>query len=189
MWIRKFVATSLLAIAATGLASATAHGETAVAAPVFSGPTMTGTEKGITYTTGAAADGVGIAAQVVGAHFDVAADGSKVDVTAEDGTVVESLPTVVATTEKIVRLSADVSEDGTTITMRPTSVEPVTSISTAKDIGLVGATAGMVIGFFAGAVAGCAIGLAGLVVGCVPMIFVGAMAGAVIGAVAGFVAL
>ncbi|NNH71748.1 hypothetical protein HLB23_18090 [Nocardia uniformis] len=150
---------------------------------------MTGTENGLTYTTGASADGVGITAQVVGGYFNVAADGSKVDVMADDGTVVESMPTVFSDTQRIVRLNADVSADGSTITLRPGASEPVNSVSAAQDIGLVGATAGMVVGFFAGAVAGCMIGLAGLIVGCVPMLFVGAITGAVIGAAAGFVVL
>ncbi|GAB0105950.1 hypothetical protein JMUB6875_49320 [Nocardia sp. JMUB6875] len=186
MWIRKFVATSLLAVAATTMTAVTAHGE---AASAFSGPTMTGTEHGMSFTTGASADGAGIAAQIAGGRFDVSEDGSKITITADDGTVVESMPTVIASTERIVRFSTEVSEDGTTITMHPSASQPVQGVSTAQDIGLVGATAGMVVGFFAGAVAGCMVGLVGLIVGCVPMIFVGAIAGAIIGAAAGFVAL
>lgn len=188
MWIRKFVATSLLAVAATGLTAVTAHGEPAVVS-AFSGPTVTGTEHGMSFTTGASADGAGIAAQIAGGRFDVSEDGSKVTITAEDGTVVESMPTVIASTERIVRFSTEVSEDGTTITMHPSASQPVQGVSTAQDVGLVGATAGMVVGFFAGAVAGCMVGLVGLIVGCVPMIFVGAIAGAIIGAAAGFIAL
>ncbi|WP_067812937.1 hypothetical protein [Nocardia inohanensis] len=189
MWIRKFVATSLLAVAATGLASATAHGEPAVAAPVFSGPTMTGTEHGMDFTTGASADGTGITAQLVGGRFEVTPDGTTVNVTSADGTLVESMPTVYAGPQHIVRLTTEVSADGSTLTMHPTAVEKTASVTDAQDIGLVGGTAGMVVGFFAGAVAGCMIGLAGLIVGCVPMIFVGAIAGAILGAIAGAVVL
>ncbi|MFI6867742.1 hypothetical protein [Nocardia sp. NPDC050406] len=183
MWIRKLVATSLLAIAATGISTATAHGETAVAQ--FSGPTVTASDQGMTITTGASADGTGVTAQLVGGKFEVTPDGSTINITSADGSNVQSVPTTIANTERIVRLSAQVSEDGSTITMHPTAEERVATVTEAQDIGLIGGTAGMVVGFFAGAVAGCMVGLAGLIVGCVPMIFVGAMAGAIIGAVAG----
>ncbi|WP_306356850.1 MULTISPECIES: hypothetical protein [unclassified Nocardia] len=189
VWIRKLVATSLLAIAATGVSAATSHGETAVAAPTFGGPTMTATDQGMTVTAGASEDGTGITAHLVGGRFDVSPDGNTITITNNDGSAVQNVPTVFANTDRIVRLSTEVSADGSTITMHPTSEQRVVSVTEAQEIGLVGSVAGMVVGFFAGAVAGCMIGLAGLIVGCVPMIFIGAIAGTIVGAVAGALVL
>ncbi|MFI9506082.1 hypothetical protein [Nocardia sp. NPDC052566] len=191
MKFSKLVATSLLAIAATGLAAATAHGESAVLTPpsATAPGTVSGSSGGVGYATGVSDDGQGVTTRLTNGRFDVAPDGSAVTISAADGTMLERLPTVYAAAGRAVHLKTEVSADGSTLTMRPGDQLTVTEGQPAQEIGVIGAGAGIIVGVAAGGIVGCALGLIFFIIGCIPGIFVMAAVGAVIGGVLGFIVI
>ncbi|MEU4343957.1 hypothetical protein AB0H00_22255 [Nocardia sp. NPDC023852] len=193
MRIKKFVVTSLLAIAATGIAAGTAH-----AGPGTIASTSTsGTDRGVTYTSGLSEDRTGVTTTLESGRFALTPDATAVTVTAPDGVVVASLPMSFQASGQQVRLSPDINTEGTALTLRPadksTAVGDIAeynqNVAQLKDIGAVGVVGGVVVGAAIGAVIGTLVGALFLVVGAIPGLFIGLVAGAVIGAFVGGVVL
>ncbi|RDI43508.1 hypothetical protein [Nocardia mexicana] len=203
MRIRKLVVTSLLAIATTGLAVATAHGESTLAEDPY---VLKGTDRGISYSTGLSDDRKGVTTNLSSGRFDLAPDGSAVTVNAPDGTMIERWPMVFDMAGYHVQLDPELSADGSSLTLRSaapdTLVDNVTDFNRAlqhdafpqleqqqpqaKEVGVLGALVGGIAGAAIGAVVFTVIGAVFLVVGAIPGFFVGAVIGAVLGGIAGF---
>lgn len=201
MRITKLFVMSLLAIAATGVAAATAHGEAGVASNATA---FTGTDHGVEYRTSLADDQRGIVTQLHGGTFGVTPDHTAVTVAASDGTTVASVPLAYQVADRQLRLDPQLSSDGTALTLRPadshaaidttafnTAVRDVAAPQLvaaqpqAKEIGLLGAGGGVVVGAIIGAAIGTGIGALLLLVGAIPGFLIGALVGAVIGGAIG----
>ncbi|WP_225730774.1 MULTISPECIES: hypothetical protein [unclassified Nocardia] len=183
MRIRKFVTTSLLAIAATSISATVAHADPAV-------PVQSGTEHGVGYTTTMTEDNQGVTTHLTNGRFDLTPDGNVISITADDGTLVERWPTAFQAPGYLIRVSADVSPDGSTMTVHPTEriVTPTDPAQPPlKDVGLIGGVAGVIVGAPIGVVLGCAVGLVFLIVGCIPGIFIGGVIGGAVGGLIGVV--
>ncbi|WP_040803906.1 hypothetical protein [Nocardia concava] len=193
MQFRKFAAMSLLTIAATVVATATAHGE--AERPLVVG----GQDHGLAYTSTLSEDHQGVVTHLSAGKFELSDDQSLVTVSAPDGTVVEQIPTDYELSGYPVQLRAEVSDDGSTLTVWPTDSRGPVSESTyndgvrevqaqaqLKDIGVIGCIAGGAVGVALFGAIGTVLGLIALIVGAIPGLFIGMVAGAVIGCVVGF---
>lgn len=199
MRIKKFVATSILAIAATGIAAAVADAEPAVSP-------LSGTDQGVGYTTSLADNQQGVTTRLTGGSFSVS-DGQLV-VKNADGVVIEHAPLAYQVAGRSVSLVPQVSADSSTLTLGTpewnTPVDNATfdkgmrdvvmpqvraNLPGEKQVGLLGASAGAIIGVAIGAAVGFAVGLPFLVFGAIPGMFIGGAVGAAIGAVVGAVVL
>ncbi|WP_067542417.1 hypothetical protein [Nocardia crassostreae] len=191
MRIRKFVATTLLTIAAIGIAAVTVHAEPVPAAPAPPAIGMySGSENGIEYSTSVSADGRAVTTHLVNGRFDREHDGKVISVTAADGTLVERWPMLYETAGYAVRLETEVSPDGSTLTVYPSNdVLTPSDGQQLRDIGFIGAAAGLIVGVPIGVVLGCAVGLIFLIIGCLPGIFVGGVIGGGIGLVLGAIVI
>lgn len=171
MFIRKLVATAIMAIAATGIATATAQGQAGVAA----GPSFTSVSGPVAYTTTLAADRSSATVTLASGTFEMTP--GAVTVRAGDGTVVGAIPTTLRMqTGQSFEVTPAVDRTGTVLTLTPTAGPapgPVTTSPEAvalQSIGNAGTIAagiaiGCVIGifigiwfFFVGAIIGCAVG-------------------------------
>jgi hypothetical protein len=92
MKIRKLVATTLFAIAATGITAATAYGQVEVSAPTFQGA-----DGSIAYTTTLAPDHSNAKVTLASGQFSLTPDASAVNVLAPDGSVVGTVPMTLQT--------------------------------------------------------------------------------------------
>ncbi|MVU83368.1 hypothetical protein GPX89_39795 [Nocardia sp. ET3-3] len=192
MQFRKFAAASMLTIAATVMATATAHGEAQV--PL----TVGGQDHGLTYTSTLSEDHQGVVTQLSEGRFTLSEDRSTVSVEAADGTVVEQIPTDYELNGYPVHLRAEVAEDGSSLTVWPRESNGPISTSTyndgvqqiaqaqLKDIGVIGCIAGGAVGAALFGAIGTVLGLIALILGSIPGLFIGLVAGAVIGCVVGF---
>ncbi|WP_433655127.1 hypothetical protein ACQPW1_29965 [Nocardia sp. CA-128927] len=178
---RKFVSTSLVAIAATLVAAGTAHGESEI--PFIAG----GSDRGVNYTATLSDDHLGVTTHLSSGKFDVAPDEQSVTVTAADGTLLAQLPITFNTAGREGRLLPEIDRDGTTLTLRPAGNQiAVTDVAfndsmrnmvqpQLKDAGLIG---GLVFGLicgFVGAITFGILGLAFFIVGAVPAAIMGAV--------------
>ncbi|WP_067544002.1 hypothetical protein [Nocardia crassostreae] len=172
MFIRKLLATAVIAIAATGISMATAHGEAQLAGPVG-------------FTAALAADHSSAVITLDSGTFVLAPDG--VQVIAANGAVVDVIPTTLRMeTGQTFAVTPTLTSD-TSLTLTPVG-GPAPEATSAQDLPFVytvhsdgGAiVAGAVIGCLIGIVIGIWFFLVGAIVGCA----VGAAIGAFIGAVA-----
>ncbi|MEC3916967.1 hypothetical protein [Nocardia sp. CDC160] len=192
MQFRKFAATAMLAIAATVVATATAHGE--AEQPLVVG----GQDHGLAYTSTLADDHLGVVTHLNEGRFAFSPERAVVTVSAPDGTVVEEIPTEYTLAGQPVSLRVEVAEDGTTMTAWPTQDHAAISTgdyntgvrdvaqTALKDIGVLGCIAGGAVGVALFGAIGTVIGLIALIIGAIPGLFIGMVAGAVIGCVVGF---
>ncbi|QIS11545.1 hypothetical protein [Nocardia arthritidis] len=200
MKIKKFMATSVLAIAATGIASTVAHADPAAASP------LSGTDQGIAYTTSLADNHMGVTTHLTGGSFSVS--NGQLAVKNSDGATVEHAPLSYQVAGRTVGLTPQVSADGSTLTLgTPDWNAPVNgatfdngmrdvvmpqvraSLPGEHQVGLIGASAGAIIGVAIGACVGFALGLPFFVVGAIPGMFIGGAVGGAIGAVVGAIVL
>ncbi|MEU0542992.1 hypothetical protein ABZ319_24280 [Nocardia sp. NPDC005978] len=175
MRIAKFAATALFSIATLCVATATAHGEPAVANPGISG-----VDRGVEYITSLAPDRSTVSTTLSGGRFEVAA--GAVSVIAPSGETIASLPLVYRVADRTVSVLPEVDAAGTTLTVRPANAADVVA-PTAESVALQNvANAGTIV---AGAVIGCLVGIVigiwffgiGAIIGC----GVGGLIGAIIG--------
>ncbi len=171
MIIKKLVATALLAIASTGIAMATAHGEGTLASL-----TLNGVDGPISYTTTLAADHRSAVVDLASGRFEVTTDA--VNVIADDGAIVGAIPTTLRMeTGQNFSVTPSLDPSGRTLTMTPAAGVPSPAAVSPELQGLmhdalfggalVGAAIGCAIGiaigiwfFIVGAVIGCAVGAA-----------------------------
>ncbi|MGK8487798.1 hypothetical protein [Nocardia asiatica] len=179
MFMKKLVATTLFAIAATGIATATAHGEGTLA-----GLTMNGVDGPISYTTSLAPDHRTATVDLASGRFEVTP--AAVNVLADDGAIVGAIPTTLRMeTGQNFALTPALDPSGKSLTLSPAAGVPnPAAVNTPPEVeGLLHDA--LLVGVFVGAAIGCAIGvligiwffLVGAVIGCA----VGAAIGATIG--------
>lgn len=161
MKIKKFLATAILAIAATGITTVTANGQAGVASDVNvhanAGP--------VAYTTTLAADHSSALVRLASGRFSLGPDA--VAVTAANGTVVGTIPTTVqAQTGQTYTVAPSLDSTGRVLTLTPVSHVPGLHQVDHHGFSIVaGAAIGCVIGiligiwfFLVGAIIGCAVG-------------------------------
>ncbi|KAA8880584.1 hypothetical protein F3087_40400 [Nocardia colli] len=179
MEIKKLVATSVLAIAATGIAAVTAHGEAGMAT------TISGVDGPISYTAALAQDYSKATVGLASGTFALSPDRSAVDVLADNGEVVGAIPTTMRTEAgQQVSVTPELNSTATTLTLTPVNGPVPGAADSAqavalKSIGDAGTTvAGVLIGCAIGALIGILFVLVGLPIGCV----LGGILGGIVGA-------
>ncbi len=174
MRIAKLAATAMLSIAALCVATATAHGEPAVA-----GPGISGVDRGVGYQIALAQDRSAVTTTLTAGHFEFA-DGA-VNILGTGGEVLAALPLTYQAAERTVSVVPEIDSSGTVLTVRPENAAdiaaPTTQVAALANV----ASAGTIV---AGAVLGCLVGvligiwffLIGAIIGC----GVGGLIGAII---------
>ncbi|WP_019925909.1 hypothetical protein [Nocardia sp. BMG111209] len=135
MRISTFTATALVAIAATGIAAGTAAADPVVTAPdqvqtQSTTPAVHGTDQGVGYTTTLADAGKSIVTAVTGGRFALDTVGKNVTLTNDAGQVVMQYPLVVVSKEGKGEVAADISADGSQLTLTPHAAH----VGAVKDI-------------------------------------------------------
>lgn len=179
MRLQKITVATMLTIAATGIAAATAHAEpAATAAPTAE---LSGSQDGVNYTVSRSDDGTRVIAKLDGGTF--AATDSAVQIVNRAGTVVDTISLTLPLGADTVNLRPQLDQDSTTLTATPIGQWRETS-PRQRNIEM-----GMAMGLFAGGmiggVIGLAIGLLGFVVLGVITLPLGGMLGALAGAAIG----
>ncbi|RJO79273.1 hypothetical protein D5S18_02780 [Nocardia panacis] len=179
MFIRKLVATSVLAIAATSITTVMAHGEAELAHDV----TINGVDGSVAYTTTLAADHSTAVVDLASGKFVLGGDG--VTVVAADGATVGTIPTVLRVpTGETYAVTPSLSRNDTSLTLTPVG-GPTQAALDSRDLPFThqadsdggAVVAGAVIGCVVGIVIGIWFFLVGAIVGC----FIGAIIGGLIG--------
>ncbi|AFU02686.1 hypothetical protein V7968_31570 [Nocardia vulneris] len=173
------MATALLAIGATGIAGATAHGEAGVATSI------NGVDGPIAYTVALAEDHTAATIRLASGTFDLTPDRSAITVSAADGDYIDTIPTTMGTeTGQQLTVEPELDSTATVLTLKPVN-GPVTGADSApqavalKSIGDAGTTvAGVLIGCAIGALIGIWFVLVGAAVGCVLGGILGGITGA-----------
>ncbi|MBB5914344.1 uncharacterized protein YcfJ [Nocardia transvalensis] len=183
----KITATVFMAIAATGITAATAHGEPAAVAEqpaaVTAGNATSGVDHGINYhTTVSPVDKV-ITTAVDNGRFETAGNGAAV-LRSEDGAAVTEVPQSYEIAGRSIAIAQRISVDGRSLTLTP---QPTADdISELKNItamdnliaqaskNILGVVAGAMVGGFLGGLVG--FGIFSLITGPI-----GAVAGAIAG--------
>ncbi|WP_282779197.1 MULTISPECIES: hypothetical protein [unclassified Nocardia] len=174
MFIKKLVATAILAVAATGISMATAHGQ--------AGLSVSGVDGSVGYTATLAADHSNALVTLASGKFVLTPDA--VQVVADNGAVVGAIPTSLRTEAGANLAVTPTLHSDTELTLAPVG-GPTPAAVTSQDLPFVN-EAGGPGHIFAGIAIGCVIGvligiwffLVGAIVGC----FVGAVIGGFIGA-------
>lgn len=171
MFIRKLVAAAFIAVAATGIAAATGHGQGTLAG-------FSGQDGPVAYTTSFAADHSSMEVTLASGKFVPAPDA--VAVVAEDGTFIGAIPLRIDAHAVAPRIDAS----GTVLTLTPVGGPSPAAVMSQDLPGVHEAGGPITIGVAAGigCVIGAAIGIWFFIVGA----FVGCAVGAAIGATVGF---
>ncbi|MEV6558802.1 hypothetical protein AB0M22_24030 [Nocardia sp. NPDC051756] len=191
MKYKKFAATALLAIAATGVSAGTAYAAPAPAPPAVQDqtaavPSVKGEDQGVSYALQLADAGKSVVTSVTGGAFSLAADQQSVTLTNAAGQTVTSIPLTQSVKGEQVEIAATVADDAKQLTLTPKVAPNANAPVAAEFIGaqdwffaeLQRASLGALVGGLIGA----AIGILFFGVGILP----GAVLGAIIGlAVAG----
>ncbi|MEV6359657.1 hypothetical protein [Nocardia asteroides] len=138
----KITTAAFLAITAMGITAATANGQPAVAteqpAVVASGGATSGVTHGINYTTSVSPADKTITWAVDSGRFEVAADGSAVQLRTSDGVTVDQAPLRSEVAGLPIAVTPKISEDGRSVTLAASMSQEDTaklgSIAGAKDI-------------------------------------------------------
>ncbi|MFB8281035.1 hypothetical protein [Nocardia colli] len=179
MIVRKLVATAALAVAATGIATVTAHGEAGMAT------TINGVDGPVAYTAALAEDHSNATIELASGTFSLSPDLSTVNVTAADGQVVGAIPTTMhSETGQQLTVTPQLDSTATRLTLTPVN-GPVPGAAASpqsvalKSIGDAGTTvAGVLIGCAIGVLIGIWFILVGAAIGCV----LGGILGGIVGA-------
>ncbi|MFD0362684.1 hypothetical protein ACFQZZ_14665 [Nocardia sp. GCM10030253] len=178
MFIKKLIATAFMAIAATSIATATAHGEATLA-----NVDVTGVDGPVAYTASLAGDHSSALVTLASGSFVVTPD--SVTVLANDGAVVGAIPTTLRTEAgQNLAVTPRLDSSGTQLTLTPVGGPTQEAVAYQDMPGVQQAVGPMSIVF--GAALGCALGvLIGFwffVVGAI----IGCAVGSTIGAIFGF---
>ncbi|WP_433758972.1 hypothetical protein [Nocardia sp. CA-135398] len=171
MFVKKLIATAFMAVAATSIATATAHGE-----GMLADVSLTGTDGPVAYTTSLAADHTSALVSLASGRFVVTPDA--ITVLADNGAVVGSIPTTLRTEAgQSLAVTPSLDSTSTQLTLRPVGGPTTEAVNYQNMPGVqpawgpisivVGASIGCAIGvligiwfFLVGAIVGCAIGAA-----------------------------
>ncbi len=159
MRAKKFAATALLAIGATGVTAGVVQAQPVT--PAATG--IQGADHGVQYSVAPTADHTGVAATVAAGRFALAPDARSVTLTNAAGAVVATVPLGLRSAAGVVALTPRIGNDGRTLTLTSQSASSsvVKSIDDATNArkqynagvgALIGAGIGAVIGFFLGGV-------------------------------------
>ncbi|MGW4092263.1 hypothetical protein [Nocardia sp. NPDC004750] len=186
MRYKKFAATALLAVAATGVAAGTSYAAPvppAVQDQAAAAPTVTGSDQGVGYALQLADAGKSVVTSVTGGAFSVDTDNRAVTLKNSAGETVTTIPLTATAKGQEVRIAAAVADEGRQLTLTP-QVAPTANAPVAAEFigaqewffaelqraslgalvgGLIGAAIGIVffgVGILPGAVLGALIGLA-----------------------------
>ncbi|MFD6161021.1 hypothetical protein ACFWF7_42745 [Nocardia sp. NPDC060256] len=187
MKYKKFAATALLAIAATGVSAGTAYAAPVPAPPAVqdqaAAPTVKGQDQGISYDLQLADAGKSVVTNVTGGAFSLAADKQSVTLTNAAGETVTTIPLTQTAKGEQVAIAAAIADDAKQLTLTP-QVAPTANAPVAAEFigaqdwffaelqrsslgalvgGLIGAAVGILffgVGILPGAVLGAIIGLA-----------------------------
>ncbi|MFE3001967.1 hypothetical protein ACFXG4_44210 [Nocardia sp. NPDC059246] len=174
MRIARIAATTLLSVAALCVATVTAHGEPAVAAPGISGA-----DRGVDYSIALAQDRSAVTTTLTAGHFELT-DGT-VNIVAPTGETIAALPLVYRTADRTLDVLPEVNAAGTELTVRPSDpadiAAPNADVAALQNVASAGSiVAGALIGCVVGAVIGVWFFVVGAIVGC----GVGGLLGAII---------
>ncbi|MFC9440374.1 hypothetical protein [Nocardia sp. NPDC057030] len=186
MKYKKFAATALLAIAATGVSAGTAYAAPtppAVQDQTAAVPSVKGDDQGVSYALQLADAGKSVVTSVTGGAFSLAADKQSVTLTNAAGQTVTSIPLTQPVKGEQVEIAAAIADDAKQLTLTP-KVAPNANAPVAAEFigaqdwffaelqraslgalvgGLIGAAVGILffgVGILPGAVLGAIIGLA-----------------------------
>ncbi|MEU1993715.1 hypothetical protein ABZ511_04620 [Nocardia gamkensis] len=186
MRYKKFAATALLAVAATGVTAGTSYAAPTPPAAqdqAAAAPTVTGTDQGVGYALQLADAGKSVVTSVTGGAFSVDTDNRSVTLKNSAGETVTSIPLTATAKGQEVNIAAAVADEGRQLTLTP-QVAPTANAPVAAEFigaqewffaelqraslgalvgGLIGAAIGIVffgVGILPGAVLGALIGLA-----------------------------
>ncbi|MFI7002150.1 hypothetical protein [Nocardia sp. NPDC050175] len=187
MKYKKFAATALLAIAATGISAGTAYAAPVPAPPAAqdqaAAPTVKGQDQGISYALQLADAGKSVVTNVTGGAFSLATDKQSVTLTNAAGETVTTIPLTQTAKGEQVAIAATIADDAKQLTLTP-QVAPTANAPVAAEFigaqdwffaelqrsslgalvgGLIGAAVGILffgVGILPGAVLGAIIGLA-----------------------------
>ncbi|MBF6454310.1 hypothetical protein [Nocardia cyriacigeorgica] len=188
MKYKKFAATALLAVAATGVSAGTSYAAPSPTPPAAQDqstavPTVTGEDQGVDYTLELAEAGKSLVTTVTGGAFSLDTDDKTVTLKNADGAVVTTIPLTATAKGQPVEIAASVDADGSKLTLTPQVTPTAVAPSQAEFIsaqgwfmaelqraslgalvgGLIGAAVGILffgVGILPGAVLGAIIGLA-----------------------------
>ncbi|MGN2640196.1 hypothetical protein ACWEKT_22065 [Nocardia takedensis] len=176
MFIKKMAATAFMAIAATGVATATAHGEA-----TLGDVNLAATDGPVAYTTTLAADHSSAQVSLASGRFVLTPD--SVTVLADDGAVVGAIPTTLRTDSGTFGVTPSLDASATELTLTPVG-GPTPAALQSRDIPGVHEAGGPVttaVGAGIGCLVGVAIGIWFFVIGAIPGCLIGAAIGAAIG--------
>ncbi|WP_433725769.1 hypothetical protein ACQP0C_31275 [Nocardia sp. CA-129566] len=177
MFIKKLLATAFMAVAATSIATATAHGEAALADVSF-----TASDGPIAYTTSLAADHTSALVTLASGRFVLAPDA--VNVLADDGAIVGTIPTTLRTDAgQALAVTPGLDSTSTQLTLTPVG-GPSDEVITSQNMPGVHQAWGPIsiaVGATIGCLVGVAIGIWFFLVGAIPGCAIGAAVGAAIG--------
>ncbi|MFI9404973.1 DUF6861 domain-containing protein [Nocardia sp. NPDC052316] len=186
MKYKKFAATALLAIAATGITAGTAYAAPvppAVQDQTTAAQPVKGTDQGVSYALQLADAGKSVVTSVTGGAFSLAADKQSVTLTNAAGEAVTTIPLTATAKGEQVEIAAAIADDAKQLTLTP-KVAPSANAPVAAEFigaqewffaelqraslgaavgGLIGAAIGFLffgVGILPGAVLGALIGLA-----------------------------
>lgn len=191
MKYKKFAATALLAVAATGVTAGTSYAAPAEAPPAAQDqnatvPAVTGEDQGVNYTLELAEQGKSLVTTVSGGAFRLDTENKAVTLTNAEGAVVTSIPLVVTAANRSVEIAAEIDADNSRLTLTPQATPVAGAPSQAEFIGaqqwFMAELQRASLGALVGGLIGAAVGILFFGVGILP----GAVLGAIIGlAVAG----
>ncbi|WP_228001274.1 DUF456 domain-containing protein [Nocardia australiensis] len=167
MKYKKFAATALMAVAATGIATGTTNAAPAAPAPIpavqgeATSPTVKGEDQGVNYAVQLVDGNKSIVTTLTGGAFSLDADQKAVSVKNEAGNVVGSVPLAAKVADgPLIPIAAAIDATGQRLTLTP-DIKPVASGLSATEIGAsqdrffaelqrasLGALIGGIIGFF-----------------------------------------
>ncbi|WP_024803416.1 hypothetical protein [Nocardia sp. BMG51109] len=161
MRAKRFAATALLAVGATGLTAGVVQAAPAPAAEAG----ISGVDHGIEYIAAPTADHTGVTTTVAAGSFALTHDGQAVTLTDVAGREVVTVPLAVQAAGATVALTPQIGADGRALTLTPQSdgTQVAQNIGEAEDTiarkqqnavvgALIGGGIGAVIGFFLGGV-------------------------------------
>lgn len=142
MKFAKITTAAFLAVTAVGITAATANGQPTVAteqpAVVVPGGAASGVNHGIGYTTAVSPSDKTITWAVDRGRFEVAGDGSAVQLVADDGTTVDRTPLRSEVAGLPIAITPTISQDGRTVTLAASMSQDdsakLQSIAGLKDI-------------------------------------------------------
>lgn len=146
MKYKKFAATALLAIAATGVSAGTAYAAPSPAAPATqhqaAAPTVTGRDQGVDYALTLADAGKSVVTSVTGGAFTLAADKQSVSLRNAAGETVTTIALTATAKGQQVRIAAAIADDAKRLTLTP-KVEPSANAPVAAEF--IGALIGLAV--------------------------------------------